>query len=210
VVGLSRIGVLGGTFDPPHIGHLVLAEYAAGTLGLSHVLFVPAAEPPHKRNQTRASVEHRVAMVQSAIAQNSRFILSRVDVDRPGPHFTLDMMRIISAQYPHNELYFLMGGDSFRDLPTWHRPQEIIQICKLGVMARPYPNRADWDLHPEMHEDVIPGLAQSVTLIEAPLLDVAAKDIVARLHQQKTVRYLVPEPVLDYIKAHGLYEENFA
>ncbi|MFN8376725.1 MAG: nicotinate (nicotinamide) nucleotide adenylyltransferase, partial [Anaerolineae bacterium] len=127
---MRRIGVLGGTFDPPHIGHMVLAEYAAGTLGLSHVLFVPAAEPPHKRNMTRASVDHRVAMVQSAIAGNSRFVLSRVDVDRPGPHYTLDMIRIISTQYPHCELHFLMGSDSFRDLPKWHRPEEIIRYCK--------------------------------------------------------------------------------
>jgi nicotinate-nucleotide adenylyltransferase len=205
---LRRIGVLGGTFDPPHIGHMVLAEYAAGTLGLSHVLFVPAAEPPHKKNLTRARVEHRVAMVQAAIARNSRFVLSRVDVDRPGPHYTLDMIRVISSQNPRVELYFLMGGDSFRDLLKWHRPEQIIQYCKLGVMARPFPNREDWDLRPDMHDDVIPGLSECVTMIEAPLLDVAATDIVERMHQHKTVRYLVPDPVLDYIKAHGLYEDS--
>jgi nicotinate-nucleotide adenylyltransferase len=207
---LSRIGVLGGTFDPPHIGHMVLAEYAAGTLGLSQVLFVPAADPPHKRNQTRAAVEHRIAMVEAAIAPNSRFTLSRVDVDRPGTHFTLDMIRIISTQYPDDELYFLMGSDSFRDLPKWHRPQEIIQHCKLGVMARPYPDRGDWDLSPTMYDDVIPGLSECVTLIEAPLLDVSATDIVTRMRQRKTVRYLVQDPVWDYIKEHRLYKDSTA
>ncbi len=205
---MTRIGVLGGTFDPPHIGHLVLAEYAGDALGLSQVLFVPAADPPHKRNQTRVSADHRIAMVQAAIADNARLVLSRVDVDRPGPHYTVDMLPIISAQYPDAELYFLMGGDSFRDLPKWHRPQEMIQFCKLGVMARPYPNQSDWDLHPDMHDKVIPGLSNCVTMIEAPLLDIAAREIVERMHERKTVRYLVPDPVLDYIKAHGLYKDS--
>ncbi|NWF68176.1 MAG: nicotinate (nicotinamide) nucleotide adenylyltransferase [Chloroflexi bacterium] len=207
---MRRLGVLGGTFDPPHIGHLVLAEYAAAHLGLSHVLFVPAGDPPHKRYLTRASVEHRVAMVQAAIHGNTRFVLSRADVDRPGPHYTLDLMKIIQTQYPNVELYFLMGGDSFRDLPKWHHPEEIFKICRLGVMARPSNHHGDWDLRPDMHEERLPGLAACVEIIEAPLLDVAAVDIVERLRQQKTVRYLVPDVVLNYIKAHGLYEDQRA
>jgi nicotinate-nucleotide adenylyltransferase len=204
------LGILGGTFDPPHLGHLVLAEFATDFLRLDHVLFVPAGDPPHKRNLTRASVDHRLAMVQLAIGDNPRFSISRVDIDRPGPHYTLDTMRIMSEQYPNVELFFLMGSDSFRDLPKWNRPLEIVQYCDFGVMARPGDNRSDSDVHPEMHDAVLPNFSRHVKLIEAPLLDVAAKDIVDRLNQHKTVRYLVPDAVLDYIFAHHIYEDSQA
>jgi nicotinate-nucleotide adenylyltransferase len=205
---VERIGVLGGTFDPPHIGHLVLAEYAAAALGLEHVLFVPAGEPPHKLHLKRTSAEHRIEMVERAISSNKRFSLSRIDVDRPGPHYTVDLMTIVHENYPKSELYFLMGGDSFRDLPKWHRPQDILKYCNLGVMARPDSHQGNAKVEPEMHEAVLPGLSRCVTMIEAPLLDVASSDIVVRIQQGKSVRYLVPDEVWDYIKAHAIYEVN--
>lgn len=208
---MGRIGILGGTFDPPHIGHLVLAEYAADALDLDCVLFAPAADPPHKRDsQRRVTVEHRVAMTQAAIRHNPRLSLSRVDLDRPGPHYTVDMLKLLHLQYPDDALYFLMGGDSFRNLPTWHQPRELIQLARLVVMRRPGANRVDWEFNVDLYETIIPGISQCVDVIEAPLMDVSSTGILERLRANKTVRYLVPDQVLDYIAAHHLYSLNEA
>ncbi|HLU11139.1 MAG TPA: nicotinate-nucleotide adenylyltransferase [Oceanobacillus sp.] len=196
---LRRLGILGGTFDPPHIGHLILAEYAREALELAQVLFVPAADPPHK-DDTRLDVRHRLAMVERAIEGNAHFAISMADIERPGPHYTVDLIPILQTQFPDTELYFLIGADSLRDLPKWNRPAELIRLCKLAVMRRP-----DVDVTPDMHEAVLPGLAARVTMIDAPLVDVSSTEIVERLQTGKSVRYVVPDAVLDYIQANGLY-----
>jgi nicotinate-nucleotide adenylyltransferase len=195
------IGILGGTFDPPHIGHLILAEYASEALDLERLLFVPAADPPHKRDEHKALVEHRLALLERTIAGNERFQISRADIDRAGPHYSLDMVRIIGEQYPKAELYFVMGGDSFNDLPTWHRPAEFIQQCKLAVMRRP-----DEVVQPHMHESILPGLAERVVMIDAPLVGISSTMIVERMQAGQSVRYLVPDSVLAYILENRLYE----
>jgi nicotinate-nucleotide adenylyltransferase len=197
---MRRIGILGGTFDPPHIGHLILAEYAWEALNAAQILFVPAADPPHK-DDTRLAVEHRLAMVERAIADNPHFAISLVDVERPGPHYTVDMIRILQAEYSDAELIFLIGADSLRDLPNWSRPQELIQLCKLAVMRRP-----DVQVSPDMHKTILPGLAERVIMLETPLVDVSSTDIAARLRAGKSVRYSVPDAALDYIMANGLYK----
>jgi nicotinate-nucleotide adenylyltransferase len=200
-----RIGILGGTFDPPHIGHLILAEYTVEALDLAHLLFVPAADPPHKQHETRIPIHHRLVMLERAITGNEYFGLSYVDIDRPGPHYSVDMVRIIQTQYPDAELYFVMGGDSLRDLPQWHRPQDIIEMCKLAVMRR-----SDEAVQPDMHEAVLPGLAERVVIIDAPLLGIwiSSTHVIERLQQGKSVRYVVPDAVLDYIMQHRLYRKS--
>jgi nicotinate-nucleotide adenylyltransferase len=200
-----RIGLLGGTFDPPHIGHLVLAETASHELNLERLLFVPAGDPPHKQTEDKTPVEHRLVMLDKAIDKNNRFDISRVDIDRPGPHYSFDMVRLIGEQYPDAELYFVMGGDSFYDLPTWYRPGELIQLCKLAVMRRP-----DEPIRTDMHEALLPGLAARVEIIDAPLIGVSSTMLSQRLGQGKSVRYLVPDVVLDYILEHGLYGSSAA
>lgn len=197
---MRRVGFLGGTFDPPHLGHLILAEYAVEALDLNCLLFVPAADPPHKQHEKNTPVEHRLAMLGLAVGGNDRFTLSRVDVDRPGPHYSLDMVKIIQGQYPGAELYFVMGGDSLRDFPRWYRPAELIRLCRLAVMHRPGDGA-----RPDMHEDVLPGLAEHVVMIDAPLIGIAATEIVNRLQQGHSVRYLVPDAVLDYIYTYDVY-----
>jgi nicotinate-nucleotide adenylyltransferase len=196
-----RIGILGGTFDPPHIGHLILAEYAREALDLKRLLFVPAADPPHKRDENKAPVEHRLALLERTIATNDHFQISHVDIDRPGPHYSLDMVRIIGEAYPDAELYFVMGGDSLHDLPKWHRPADLIQLCKLAVMRRP-----DEVVQPDMHEAILPGLAERVVMIDAPLVGISSTMIVERIQAGRSVRYLVPETVLAYILENRLYE----
>jgi nicotinate-nucleotide adenylyltransferase len=199
----ERLGVLGGTFDPPHLGHLLLAEAAADHLGLARVLFVPAATPPHKEAcAVRAGAGHRLAMTQLAIAGNPRFALARTDLERPGPHYTVDMLRLLRDAHPHSELVLLIGGDSLRDLPTWSRPQELIALASLGVLRRPADN-----LDLDALERAIPGLAARTAWIPAPRLDIASSAIAAAIAAGRSVRYLLPDAVLAYIEAHGLYKE---
>ena len=193
---MERIGILGGTFDPPHIGHLILAECALDALELDSLLFVPAADPPHKQDEAKTPVTHRVAMLERALVGNKRFRISRADIDRPGPHYSLDMVQLIQVQYPVAELYFVMGGDSLHDLPRWHRPQEFIKQCKLAVMRRP---GAEIDL--ELLEVSIPGLAQQVIIIDTPLVDISSTFIIQRRSERKSIRYFVPDAVLEYIEA---------
>lgn len=196
-----RLGVYGGTFDPPHLGHLILAETAADSLHLTRVLFVPAADPPHKaESDIRAPASDRIAMVERAIAGNPRFALSRVDIDRPGPHYSVDMLRLLHEQHPGAELIFLIGADSLRDLPKWSRPLELITLATLGVMRRP-------GVDPDMTllEKVIPGVSWRVQWIDAPMIDIAASDIARRIVSGYSVRYQIPDVVCEYIDAHGLY-----
>lgn len=199
----QRIGLLGGSFDPLHIGHLILAEEARDQLDLSLVYFVPAGDPPHKRDRRLAAVEHRIRMVQLAIAGNPQFQVSRVDADRPGPHYTVDLVHLIKQQIPPQaELFFLMGFDSLRDLPTWREPQKLIAACHLVALTR-HETPVDWDAL----ETKLPGVRERVTILDMPELEIASHDLRARVQTGRSIRYLVPEPVCDYIGRHQLYHQ---
>jgi nicotinate-nucleotide adenylyltransferase len=199
----ARLGIYGGTFDPPHLGHLILAETAADSLNLSQVVFVPAGTPPHKTpGEVRVAAEHRVAMVEQAIAGNPRFALSRVDVDRPGPHYSVDMLRLLRREYPDAEFVFLIGADSLRDLPGWSRPQELIGLATLGVMRR---SDAEPDL--DALEQDIPGICARITWITAPYIEIASHLLAEQIAAGRSARYQVPDSVLDYIQQHDLYRK---
>jgi nicotinate-nucleotide adenylyltransferase len=198
-----RLGVYGGTFDPPHLGHLILAEMAAESLKLARVIFVPAGTPPHKRTRdVRESVEHRLSMVERAIAGNPRFALSRVDVDRAGPHYSVDMLRLLRDEYPGATFVFLIGADSLRDLPKWSRPQEIIELARLGVMRRP-----DAELDLDALERAIPGIGARIEWIAAPRIEIASHVVADQIADGCSVRYQVPDAVLAYIQQQGLYRK---
>lgn len=200
-----RIGLLGGTFDPIHIGHLILAEEAWHQLGLDQVLLAPAADPPHKRTQGKSPAKHRVQMVELAIADNPHLALSRIDIDRPGPHYTLDMMRLLRQQYGHGgELYFLMGLDSLADLPKWHRPLDLMQQCNLVALSRP---GADFDW--EALETALPGVRSRVIVLPMPLLQISGSDLRARARQGRPLRYLVLPQVERYIHEQQLYRAGW-
>lgn len=200
----QRLGILGGTFDPPHIGHLILAEYTREALELDQVLFVPVGDHPQK-NHTRTPVEHRLAMIELAIKGNERFAISLVDVQRPGPHYSADTIRIIQDQYPSAELFFVMGGDNLRNLPTWERARDLYAHCKLAVMRR-----SDEDITPHMHDHILPGLSRQVIMVDAPLLGIwiSSTHVIERLHNGKSIRYITPDAVLDYIRIHHLYRKK--
>jgi len=198
----ERIGILGGSFDPPQIGHLILAEYTCEALDIDHILFVPVADHPVKRDELRLPIAHRLAMLQLAICDNPKFSVSRVDIDRAGPHYSADTVKLLRAQYPDAELYFVMGGDNLRDLPTWERPPELYCCCRLAVMKR-----ADEDIRTDMHDDILPGLSSQVDIVDVPMLSVwlSSTYVVSRLRADRSIRYLVPDNVLGYIQDNNLY-----
>jgi nicotinate-nucleotide adenylyltransferase len=196
------MGILGGTFDPPHVGHLILAEYTMEALKLDHVLFVPVGAHPFKGDNTRQGVQHRLNMLKLAIEGNVRFSISTVDIDRDGPHYSADTVAIIQRAHPTAELFFVMGGDNLRSLPTWTRAKDLYQLCRLAVMKR-----ADEDIAPDMHDHVLEGLSSRVDIVDVPLLSIwlSSTHVIERLEHGKSVRYLVPDSVLAYIHEHGIY-----
>jgi nicotinate-nucleotide adenylyltransferase len=197
----SRLGVIGGTFDPPHYGHLVLAETTRVQLGLDRVLFVVAGQPPHKPGCPITPSHHRAAMVEAAIADNPACVLSRVDLDRPGPHYTVEMLALLRGEYSEAELFFLVGGDSLAQFLTWRDPAGIVRLARLAVMPRPghEPDLASL-------EQVLPGLRERLVWLDAPALDIAASDLRRRVREGLPIRYLVPPVVEAYICEHRLYE----
>jgi nicotinate-nucleotide adenylyltransferase len=198
---MQTIGIFGGTFDPPHLGHLILASEAHAQLGLDRLLWVVTPDPPHKRSQSIAPLRHRLAMVKHAIEGDPQFELSTVDMDRPGPHYAVDTVGIIANQNPGANLVYLMGGDSLRDLPRWHRPADFLAACDLiGVMRRP----GDAIDLPSL-ENLFPGLTAKVRFVEAPLLDIAAHEIRRRVAEGRPFRYFLPSWVYSYIVKHNLY-----
>jgi nicotinate-nucleotide adenylyltransferase len=202
----ERLGILGGTFDPPHFAHLILAQHAYEELSLNKILFVPAGEPPHK-DHTRTPVNQRLTMLELALDEDPRFELSRVEIERPGPHYTIDTVRIIQRENPDSELFFIMGGDVYRDLPNWDRPQEMFETCKLAVAVMRRPGFGNPDLRLDMHQSVIPQLEENAMLLTSPLVEFSSTDIVDRLSAGRSIRYMVPDSVLEYIAQHGLYKD---
>jgi nicotinate-nucleotide adenylyltransferase len=201
-----RTGILGGTFDPPHIAHLVIASEALYQIQLDRVLWVPTPYPPHKQGWDITPVHIRVELVQAAIQGEPRFQLSRVDIDRPPPQYALDTIGLLHGQNPLDELVYLIGADSLRDLPTWHLPVELVQACDgIGVMRRP---SAEFDL--TRLEAQLPGLRERLRFVDAPLLEVSSRDIRLRASRGRPYRFLVPEGVWELIQENNLYEHTRA
>jgi nicotinate-nucleotide adenylyltransferase len=200
---MERIGIFGGTFDPPHLGHLILASEAHAQLKLSRLLWVLTPIPPHKLNRPISSLQDRLAMVKLALKEEPDFEFSRIEIKRPGPHYTLDTLRIVSEQYPKAELILLLGGDSLRDLPTWHQPLEVTAAChQIGVMRRPGDS-----IDMAQLEAKIPGLNRKVKFVEAPLLEIASSEIRRRAARGLPFRYYLLPTVYQYIQKHRLYKK---
>lgn len=198
-----RVGVLGGTFDPVHLGHLVIAQDAAHARGLDAVVFVPARTPPHKLDVAITPAAHRLAMLMRAAEGDDRFIVSRVDLDRAGPHYTVDMLPLLRYDMgldPRDELYFVMGADSLVELPTWRDPLGIARQARLLVLDRP-GFEVDWV---EL-ERALPGIRARVDTIRVPLIGVSGTALRHRVRQGQPIRYLVPASVEAYIRDHDLY-----
>jgi nicotinate-nucleotide adenylyltransferase len=199
---VKRLGVFGGTFDPIHHGHLFIAQEAADRLDIDRVLFVPTGPAHHLRRVAPGASPHdRAAMVQLAIEDNPTFALSTVEVDRSDPSFTVDTLRTISARWPEHQLYFICGMDSLDELPGWHDPTGILQLAELVAVER--GGRSDVDLR--AIEAAVPAARGRVSTLASPGLEISASDVRERLATGRSVRYLVPDPVIGYIASHGLY-----
>ena len=200
----ERIGVFGGTFDPPHIGHQILGMEAYDELRLDQLYWVLAPQPPHKLGMRITPLDIRIEMVQAAIDEDRIFKFSSADIDRPGPHYVVDTMRTFRSQFPNAELSFIMGGDSLHDLPTWHASHEFVDECdRLGVMHRP-GERIDL----KKIEMEIPGISKKVHFIEAPLLEISSNLIKKLVSEKKPYRYYLPEAVYEIVLRNQLYLES--
>ena len=197
----ERIGVFGGTFDPPHIGHLILAAEACEELRFDRLLWVLTPVPPHKLDQSITVLEHRLAMLELAISDEPRFELSRIEIDRPEPHYTVETMRLLGDEYPSAVLILLIGGDSLRDLPTWHRPADLVSAChEIGVIRRP-----DDSVDLSAWERQVPGTQAKVQFVDAPLLDISSRAIRRRIREKLSFRYYLSPSVYEYIQKNKLY-----
>ncbi len=198
---IPRLGVFGGTFDPIHIGHLLLAQEAAAHMKLNRVYFVPAGQPPHKPGQPITPIQHRLAMAEIATRDNSLFAVSRLDASDEKPSYTVDLIKRINQPLKVEvQVFFLMGMDSLQDLATWHQPDWLLDNCNLVALNRPSV-RVDWSTL-EMR---FPNIQNRVTVLDMPGLDVSGMNVRERLRLHHPIRYLVPAEVSHYIQQHGLY-----
>lgn len=189
----KQIGILGGTFDPPHVGHLLLAEFALDAAGLDRMIFIPTFQPPHK-SPRGATAAQRLAMTRLAIKGNRRMTCSPVEVQRGGLSYTVDTLEILAAAHPGAELYLLLGMDSFTEFPSWRFPERIVSLAHLLVFPRPgWPAAAD-----------APFLRHA-DMMTSPLVEISSSMIRRRISSGKSIRYLVPDTVERYIRVKGLY-----
>jgi nicotinate-nucleotide adenylyltransferase len=209
--GDRRVGILGGTFDPVHYGHLVIAQQVREALDLDRVLFVPAALPPHKLDEEVAPAADRAAMVELAIAGNSAFSMSRIELDRQGPSYTVDTLAEFvdeaARQRVARDLYFILSVEALAGLARWHDPARMLQLARLAVVQRPGTPLPDTDQLVE----ILPGGAGSVNRVECvetvPLAH-SSSDVRARAISGRSIRYLVPPAVEAYIRDHRLYRSD--
>ncbi len=199
-----RIGIFGGTFDPIHIGHLILAEEAWFQLKLDFIYLVPAGNPPHKRNRRLITVEHRLRMAKLACNDIDYLHVSRIDADRTGPHYTADMVRLLQHRLGDEaDLFFLMGMDSLRDLPSWHEAAWLVHNCTLVALSR-HDVELDWGAL----EAALPGIRQHVIILDMPELEIASHTIQQRVRDGQPIRHQVPKAVEEYIREHSLYRSE--
>ena len=192
-----RLALFGGTFDPIHVAHLIIAEFARQQLGANKILFVPSSIPPHKKNNSIASAQHRLMMVKSAIKGNDFFKVSDLEMQRDGTSYTVDTLNEIAGSYrlEKENLFLIVGADNFLDMNSWFEPKRISEICRLVVAGRP-----DYTIHQSIkrqHHDVI--------FLETPFLDISSSTIREMIRQNQSIKYMVPDNVAEYISTHDLY-----
>lgn len=199
----DALGILGGTFDPPHNGHLQIASMAQRALRLSQIVFIPAKQPPHKLDEPVSPLKTRVALLKCALRGHPDFVISMAEAEREGPSYTVDTLRELRRESgARANIYFIMGEDSLGTFPTWNEPEEIVQLCKLAVLQRP-----GYDVNLDLLESRVRGIKANTILIPAPEIPVSATEIRQRVKRGESIRDMVPPAVADYIRRHHLYTE---
>jgi nicotinate-nucleotide adenylyltransferase len=206
----GSLGIFGGTFDPIHVAHLAVAEEAAEALGLERVLFIPAGVPPHKPGAPITPAEHRLAMVELAIAGNERFAVDRLELERAGPSYTVDTLEALLARRDDDvtavapDLCLILSADAFLGLMTWHQPRRVLELARVVVAPRDgYP-----DAGPAFLARHLPDLADRAVFLDGPRLRLSASGLRERAAAGRSLRYLVPDAVAAYIGDHGLYQRQ--
>jgi nicotinate-nucleotide adenylyltransferase len=196
-----RLGILGGTFNPVHLGHLICAQEAHLQLRLDRVLLIPAARSPHKPfDEDDPGAEHRLSLCRLAVAGDERLQVSPIEVERPGPSYTVDTLRELHSREPDNELYLIVGGDVAAGLPTWQEPEQVLSLAQLAVATRRGTPRRSID-------EALGGLrgGERAAFFEMPTIEISSTDIRRRVQSRAPIRYLVPDAVAQYIDEHRLY-----
>ena len=192
---------MGGTFDPIHYGHLLAAEEARYRFALSRVIFVPCGVPPHKKAYEVTPAEHRYAMTVLATASNPHFVVSRVEIERPGPSYAVDTVKIFRQQFgEERELFFITGLDAVLEILTWKSHEELVQLCRFIAVTRP-----GYDAQ-KLQEKLPPNYLTRIDLLVIPGIDISSTMIRERVRKGEPIRYLTPDAVCDYIAKHGLYK----
>lgn len=195
------IGIYGGTFDPPHLGHLILAAEGLAQLRLTRLFWILTPEPPHKTDHPITPLIHRLEMLRRNLADSPNFEISTVEMDRPGPHYTIDTLDILRSRSPSANFVLLIGGDSLRDLPRWHRPPDLLAACHtIGVMRRPGDS-----IRPDALESILPGLSAKTRFVDAPQLEISSSTIRQRIATGGHYRYYLHPDVYEYIETQQLY-----
>lgn len=223
--GILRLGLLGGSFNPIHNGHLAIARQTREALGLDRILFTPTGQPPHKRNASLAPAQDRYEMVRLAIASDPTLAISDVELRRPGKSYSIDTVRLLQQEYgAQTQLFFLVGLDAFLDFPSWRDPQALLELCQFVILSRPgqsfrslstvrllppipYPSLADLDTE-RISQITAPLGAQGLICLKLPPCSISASDIRSRIRQGLPVVNLLPPPVESYILHHHLYQED--
>jgi nicotinate-nucleotide adenylyltransferase len=196
------IGIYGGTFDPPHLGHLAAAQEALYTCNLARVLFTPNARNPLKLGEPISETEHRLAMTELAVRDNCGFELSTADVDRGGPSYTVDLLTgLRETLHPGDELAFIAGMDVLHELPRWREPLRILELARLIVISRP----GEDTLAPTALDEHLPSASSRITVIETAGVAISSTELRERVAAGKPIRYLVPDAVAEYVAEHDLY-----
>jgi len=206
-VRAGSLGILGGTFDPIHIGHLAIAEEAREVLGLERILFVPAGVPPHKTDRPISAPAHRLAMVELAIAGNPAFEASTIELDRPGPSYTVETLELLTERARADgraaDLVFILSVEAFRELRSWRHPERILELARLAVVPRVGYAEASRALLAEH----FPGHEDRAVFLDGPRLRMSGSEMRERAAHGRSLRYLVPDAVATYIGDHGLYTD---
>jgi nicotinate-nucleotide adenylyltransferase len=198
----KKLGVLGGTFDPVHLGHIMIAEEVQQSLGLAEVLIIPAGQPQTRNTETVTPARERLEMLELAISGHQGLKLSTIEIERKGPSFTADTLLELKNQYKGFEIFFILGWDSLAQVPTWHEPSRILNLSTLVAVPRPGYKRPTL----KQLEGVLPGIADRVIFMDKPSIDISATEIREKVGQGEPINHLVAEPVAAYIKKHKLYK----
>lgn len=199
---IDKLGIMGGTFDPIHYGHLVAAEMARAKFNLNKVLFIPTGKPPHKQRRDISEGSLRYEMVKRAIADNEFFEISALEIEREGPSYTVDTLRILRRTYPEHELYFITGSDALLEIFSWKEAEEIFRLIQFIGAARPGFEAREFFLKVEQEN---PALREKIHYLEVPALAISSTDIRSRVGRGEPIRYLLPESVRLYLEEMKLY-----